>query len=66
MKEAWEKKRLDHCHFLATIPDHRLSELEDGDMIVFEEYLFDSDDQNINDEHTRVLSVNAPSDGPDS
>lgn len=40
-------------HFLATIPDHRLSELEDGNMIVFEEYLFDSDDQSINDEHTR-------------
>ena len=53
-------------HFLATIPDHRLSELEDGNMIVFEEYLFDSDDQSINDEHTRVLSANAPSDGPDS
>ena len=52
-------------HFLATIPDHRLSELEDGDILIsFSSSLrspFFSNDESINDEHTRVLSANAPS-----
>lgn len=66
MKEAWEKKRLDHCCVTFQPLFQTTDFLNSKTATVFEEYLFDSDDQNINDEHTRVLSANAPSDGPDS
>ena len=62
-------------HFLATIPDHRLSELEDGDILIsFSSSLrstFFSNDQSINDEHTIQESYQpmlplSPQKGPDS